>query len=193
MGHAASAAPGSVVLASNHYSLCGRLMFEMGDSPPVYCPTARRSAFDFFDRRDPPADATVVALTTDIHEELPAGPRGTQLHARRHGRHRARRPPRRALLRPVLPARSFRLRNSARLATRLRPPRSRSSSSVSAICRSDARGCRFCSSRSSPASSGSSRRSSSCAPATTSSCPTTSRASWSSTGSRRGRRARRRS
>ena len=69
---AASAAPGSVVVASNHYSLCGRLMFEMGDAPPVYCPAARRSAFDFFDRRDPPAGATVIALTTDIHAELPA-------------------------------------------------------------------------------------------------------------------------
>jgi hypothetical protein len=73
VSHAASAAPGSVVLASNHYSLCGRLMFETGDSPPVYCPSARRSAFDYFDRRDPPASATVIALTTDIHQELPVG------------------------------------------------------------------------------------------------------------------------
>ncbi|HEX3345715.1 MAG TPA: glycosyltransferase family 39 protein [Polyangiaceae bacterium] len=73
VSRAATAAPGSVVLASNHYSLCGRLMFEMGDAPPVYCPSARRSAYDFFDRRDPPADATVIALTTDIHGELPAG------------------------------------------------------------------------------------------------------------------------
>jgi hypothetical protein len=48
-------------------------MFEMGDSPPVYCPSARRSAFDFFDRHDPPASATVIALTTDIHQELPVG------------------------------------------------------------------------------------------------------------------------
>ncbi|HEY3819082.1 MAG TPA: glycosyltransferase family 39 protein [Polyangiaceae bacterium] len=70
---AGSAAPGNVVVASNHYSLCGRLMFEMGDSPPVYCPSARRSAFDYFDRRDPPADATVIAVTTDIHDQLPAG------------------------------------------------------------------------------------------------------------------------
>jgi hypothetical protein len=70
---AASAAHGNVVLASNHYSLCGRLLYEMGDSPLVYCPTARRSSFDFFDRRDPPANATVIAVTTDIHEELPPG------------------------------------------------------------------------------------------------------------------------
>lgn len=69
----ASAAPGNVVLASNHYSLCGRMLFEMGDWPPVYCPTARRSAFDFFGRHDPPASATVIALTSDIHAELPPG------------------------------------------------------------------------------------------------------------------------
>lgn len=69
----ASAAPGHVVLASSHYSLCGRLLFEMGDWPAVYCPTARRSAFDFFGRHDPPADATVVTLTTDIHDGLPVG------------------------------------------------------------------------------------------------------------------------
>lgn len=73
---AAVSTPGSVVVASNHYSLCGRLMFEMGDAPPVYCPAARRSAFDFFDRRDPPPDATVIAVTTDIHDELPAGLEG---------------------------------------------------------------------------------------------------------------------
>jgi hypothetical protein len=70
---AASAAPGDVVLASNHYALCGRLLFETGDWPQVYCPTARRSAFEFFGRHDPPAGATVIAVTTDIHEELPAG------------------------------------------------------------------------------------------------------------------------
>jgi hypothetical protein len=73
VAQAASSAPGSVVLASNHYSLCGRLFFEMGDNPPVYCPTARRSAFDFFGRREAPAEATVIALTTDIHAERPAG------------------------------------------------------------------------------------------------------------------------
>ena len=73
VGRAASAAPGKVVLASNHYSMCGRLFMEMGDSPAVYCPTARRSAFDFFDRRNLPAQTTVIALTNDIHPELPAG------------------------------------------------------------------------------------------------------------------------
>jgi len=69
----ASKIPGNVVLASNHYALCARMFFELGDDPPVYCPTARRSAFDFFARRDPPEGATVIALTTDIHPELPEG------------------------------------------------------------------------------------------------------------------------
>jgi hypothetical protein len=73
VAQAASTSHGEVVLASNHYSLCGRLFFEMGDSPTVYCPTARRSAFDFFGRRDLPAQATVVVLTSDVHEGLPEG------------------------------------------------------------------------------------------------------------------------
>jgi hypothetical protein len=73
---AASAVRGDVVLASNHYSMCGRLLFEMGDAPNVYCPTARRSAFDFFGRRDVPADATVIVVTNDVHTEIPAGIEG---------------------------------------------------------------------------------------------------------------------
>ena len=73
VGQVANGTRGSVVLASNHYSMCGRLFFEMGDEPTVYCPTARRSAYDFFGRHDPPAKATVIAVTTDIHPELPEG------------------------------------------------------------------------------------------------------------------------
>jgi hypothetical protein len=72
----ASATPGQVVLVSNHYSMCGRLLFEMNDAPNVYCPTARRSAFDFFGRHDVPAGATAIAVTNDIHPELPAGIEG---------------------------------------------------------------------------------------------------------------------
>jgi 4-amino-4-deoxy-L-arabinose transferase-like glycosyltransferase len=93
---AASAAPGHVVLASSHYSLCGRLLFEMGDWPPVYCPTARRSAYDFFGRHDPPSNATVIALTNDIHDEVPAGLEDRtckvvdQVDVERGGRHVAR-------------------------------------------------------------------------------------------------------
>jgi hypothetical protein len=73
LAHTASSTGGNVVLASNHYSLCGRLFFEMGDTPPVYCPTLRSSAFEFFGRGELPAGATVIALTSDIHQELPEG------------------------------------------------------------------------------------------------------------------------
>jgi 4-amino-4-deoxy-L-arabinose transferase-like glycosyltransferase len=71
-----SSATPNVVLASNHYAMCGRLLMETGDTPNVYCPTARRSAFDFFERRTPPADATVIALTSDIRPDLPVGLEG---------------------------------------------------------------------------------------------------------------------
>ena len=73
---AATAVPGPVVLAGNHYALCGRMFYEMQDSPRVYCPTTKRSAFDFFGRRETPPDATVIALTTDIREALPSGLKG---------------------------------------------------------------------------------------------------------------------
>jgi hypothetical protein len=77
LARATASARSPVVLASNQYALCGRLLFEMGDSPPVYCPAAKRSAFDFFDRREPPPGATAVVVTTDIHPELPAGLSGS--------------------------------------------------------------------------------------------------------------------
>jgi hypothetical protein len=73
VNEAVSAAPGPASLASSHYSLCGRLLFETSDRPSVYCPTARRSAFDFFGRRDPPASSWVIVLTSDIHDQLPIG------------------------------------------------------------------------------------------------------------------------
>jgi 4-amino-4-deoxy-L-arabinose transferase-like glycosyltransferase len=67
----AARTPGDVVLASVHYSLCGKLVFEMGDAPPVYCPTQRRSAFDDFQRRTPPDGATVLLLLTDVEHDVP--------------------------------------------------------------------------------------------------------------------------
>jgi hypothetical protein len=76
VARALASARSPVVLAGNQYALCGRLLFETEDSPPVYCPTAKRSAFDFFDRREPPPGATVVVVTSDIHPELPAELRG---------------------------------------------------------------------------------------------------------------------
>jgi 4-amino-4-deoxy-L-arabinose transferase-like glycosyltransferase len=81
---AVSAAPGEVSLASTHSSLCGRLLFETADHPFVYCPTARRSAFDFFGRRDPPAASSVVVLTSDIREQLPVALRDRACALFRH-------------------------------------------------------------------------------------------------------------
>ena len=67
----AHAAPGEVVLASNHYSLCGRLWFEMKDAPPVYCVSERRTEFDFMERRTPPPGASVLSVTNAIHDIMP--------------------------------------------------------------------------------------------------------------------------
>jgi hypothetical protein len=72
VAQAVNAAPGEVVLASTHYSMCGRLAFETGDQPPVFCLTARRTAYDFFGRRNPPADASIVLVTTDVYTALPS-------------------------------------------------------------------------------------------------------------------------
>jgi hypothetical protein len=72
LDQAVDATSGPVVLASTHYSLCGRLLFEMDDHPAVYCPTERRTEFDFMARRHPPAEATVIALTSEVHDQLPA-------------------------------------------------------------------------------------------------------------------------
>ncbi len=69
---AVEATPGPVVLAGIQYALCGRLVFEMDDRPQVYCVTARRSEFDFLGRRHPPANATVIAVTNDARQILPA-------------------------------------------------------------------------------------------------------------------------
>jgi len=69
--HEAHETGGAVVLASNQYAMCARLLVETNDSPKVYCPTERRSEFDFLDRRDPPKAATVIVLTNDIHDALP--------------------------------------------------------------------------------------------------------------------------
>ncbi|MHB8418806.1 MAG: ArnT family glycosyltransferase [Myxococcales bacterium] len=64
--------PGPVVLAGGQYAFCGRLLFEMDDRPQVYCLGERRSEFDFIGRGHPPPDATVLAVTGDARQVLPA-------------------------------------------------------------------------------------------------------------------------
>jgi 4-amino-4-deoxy-L-arabinose transferase-like glycosyltransferase len=48
------------VVAGAHNVLCGHLQVALDDSPAVYCPSPRRTEFDFLGRRSPPADAPVV-------------------------------------------------------------------------------------------------------------------------------------
>jgi len=59
------------VVASNHNVLCGHITAQLDDRLHVYCPTPRRTAFDFFGRRDPPADVPVVYVSSSrYHESL---------------------------------------------------------------------------------------------------------------------------
>jgi 4-amino-4-deoxy-L-arabinose transferase-like glycosyltransferase len=59
--HAYKLGPGAVA-AGAHNVLCGHLQVVLDDWPAVYCPSPRRTEFDFLGRRSPPADAPVVFL-----------------------------------------------------------------------------------------------------------------------------------
>lgn len=66
----------AAVVASSHNVLCGHVATALNDAPPVYCPSPRRTAFDFFERRDPPPGVPVVYVDTrryreDIEAALP--------------------------------------------------------------------------------------------------------------------------
>ena len=65
---AATLGPRTVV-AGAHNVLCGHLQEVLGDSPPVYCPSSRRTEFDFIGRRSPPDDAPVVFVDSDRYPE----------------------------------------------------------------------------------------------------------------------------
>jgi 4-amino-4-deoxy-L-arabinose transferase-like glycosyltransferase len=69
--HAARLGNGAVAAAA-HNVLCGHLQAALADTPPVYCPSARRTEFDFLGRRSPPADAHVVFVDSDRYPELAA-------------------------------------------------------------------------------------------------------------------------
>jgi 4-amino-4-deoxy-L-arabinose transferase-like glycosyltransferase len=69
--HAATLGQGTVVAAA-HNVLCGHLQAAIDDAPPVYCPSARRTEFDFLGRRSPPADARVVFVDSDRYPESTA-------------------------------------------------------------------------------------------------------------------------
>jgi 4-amino-4-deoxy-L-arabinose transferase-like glycosyltransferase len=62
----------NTVVASAHNVLCGHAAVALGDNPPVYCASPRRTEFDFVDRRTPPADAPVIFLDSARYTGDPA-------------------------------------------------------------------------------------------------------------------------
>jgi hypothetical protein len=60
------------VVASDQYALCAHIMTQLNDQPRVYCPTARRTEFDFLERRDPPPRVPVIYVTNDHYDDEPA-------------------------------------------------------------------------------------------------------------------------
>jgi 4-amino-4-deoxy-L-arabinose transferase-like glycosyltransferase len=53
------------VVASAHNVLCGHVQVALDDSPAVYCPSPRRTEYDFLERRSPPPDVPVVLVDND--------------------------------------------------------------------------------------------------------------------------------
>jgi 4-amino-4-deoxy-L-arabinose transferase-like glycosyltransferase len=52
----------NAVVASSHNVFCGRLEIELGDRNRVFCPSPRRTEFDFTNRRNPPAGAPILFI-----------------------------------------------------------------------------------------------------------------------------------
>ena len=50
----------AAVVAGNHNVVCGHLLAALDDLPPVFCPSPRRTAFDFLGRREPPGGVPVL-------------------------------------------------------------------------------------------------------------------------------------
>ncbi|HSY23074.1 MAG TPA: glycosyltransferase family 39 protein [Polyangiaceae bacterium] len=65
------AGPNTVVV-SVHNVLCGHAAVALGDQPPVYCASPRRTEFDFVGRRSPPPDAPVLYLESGRYAADPA-------------------------------------------------------------------------------------------------------------------------
>ena len=62
--------PGAVV-ASHHNVLCGHVAAELGDQPPMYCASPRRTEFDFLERRTPPPGAPVIFVESSRYPAEP--------------------------------------------------------------------------------------------------------------------------
>ena len=59
-------------VASEQNVLCGHLDVALGDEPAVYCPSRRRTEFDFIGRRDPPSRAPVIYVDSARYPGDPA-------------------------------------------------------------------------------------------------------------------------
>jgi dolichyl-phosphate-mannose-protein mannosyltransferase len=75
LDEAAKLGPNTVV-ASNHNVLCGQVAARINDQPHVYCPSPRRTEFDFMGRREPPLGVPVVYVDSEryhdsVSERLP--------------------------------------------------------------------------------------------------------------------------
>jgi hypothetical protein len=60
------------VVASEQNVLCGHLDVALGDEPAVYCPSRRRTEFDFIGRRAPPSHAPVIYVDSARYPGDPA-------------------------------------------------------------------------------------------------------------------------
>jgi len=69
--NAAAALGPKTVVASCQYALCAHVLAAIDDRPQVYCPTLRRTEFDFMGRREPPADAPVLYVADDHYHDNP--------------------------------------------------------------------------------------------------------------------------
>jgi hypothetical protein len=71
VAHADRLGPRAVV-AGAHNVLCGHIQSELDDVPRVYCPSPRRTEFDFMGRRSPPGGAPIVFVNSDRYPDDPA-------------------------------------------------------------------------------------------------------------------------
>ncbi len=62
----------NTVVASSQYALCAHILTTLDDQPNVYCPTLRRTEFDFLGRRQPPPEVPVLYVNDDHYPDDPA-------------------------------------------------------------------------------------------------------------------------
>jgi 4-amino-4-deoxy-L-arabinose transferase-like glycosyltransferase len=60
------------MVASSQYALCAHILKQLDDQPNVYCPTERRTEFDFIGRHNPPPEAPVLYVENDHYSDAPS-------------------------------------------------------------------------------------------------------------------------